>query len=180
MKEITLERSSLLDTKLMKFVKELEDRQLGLIAGGGDAPDAPLEHVETWGQGVCREDADREVGQGLEAGLRHTLVRLGPDELTHVGKQLVEDWVHGGRGESGDEIQRYNRNLYPEIESYLTLFNTHSDTISKILLARFVSSSSTVSMLTSSVLLWLVFRLAGGKDLLRDNFVTVGGRRVLP
>ena len=81
-----------MDTKLMKFVKELEDRQLGLIAGGGDAP---LEHVETWGQGVCREDADREVGKGPEAGLRHTLVRLGPDELTHVGQQLVEDRVHG-------------------------------------------------------------------------------------
>ena len=77
-------------------------------------------------------------------------------------------------------IQRYNRILYPEIESYLILLHTHSDTISKILLARFVSSSSTVSMLTSSVLLWLVFRLAGDKDLMSDNIVTVGGRRVLP
>ena len=99
-------------------LQELEDRQLGLIAGGGDAP---LEHVEAWGQGVCREDADREVGQGLETGLRHTLVRLGPDELTHVGQQLVEDWVHRGRRESGDEIQRYNRKIFPEIESYLIL-----------------------------------------------------------
>ena len=41
----------------------------------------------------------------------------------------------------------------------------HSDTISRILLARFVSSSSTVSMLTSSELLWDVFRLAGDRDL---------------
>ena len=49
----------------------------------------------------------------------------------------------------------------------------HSDTISRILLARFVSSSSTVSMLTSSVLLWLVFRLAGDKDLKCDTIVTV-------
>ena len=28
-------------------------------------------------------------------------------------------------------------------------------------------------MLTSSVLLWLVFRLAGDKDLMSDNIVTV-------
>ena len=63
----------------------------------------------------------------------------------------------------------------------------HSDTISRILLARFVSSSSTVSMLTSTVLLWLVFRLAGDEDLKSDSIITVsrflskiGGTRVLP
>ena len=41
--------------------------------------------------------------------------------LRHVGQQLVEDRVHGGRGESDDGIQKYNRKIFPEIESYLIL-----------------------------------------------------------
>ena len=53
---------------------------------------------------MAGEDADREVGQGLEAGLGHALVRLGANELTHVRQQLVQDRVHRGRRQSGDRL----------------------------------------------------------------------------
>ena len=89
-------------------LQELEDGELGLVAGAGDAP---LQHVEAGGERVGGEDADREVGQGLEAGLGHALVRLRANELAHVGQQLVQDWVHGGRGQSG-EINVRDENNY--------------------------------------------------------------------
>ena len=48
--------------------------------------EASLQHVEAGGQGMGREDADGEAGEGLETRLRHSLVRLSANKLTHVGK----------------------------------------------------------------------------------------------
>ena len=51
------------------------------------------------------------------------------------------------------------------LEDNLMVWQTHSETISRILFPFLDSSSSTVSMLTSSELLTLVLRLAGDMDL---------------